>query len=117
MSEDSRKAGESRPEDAQDSETRPKRRSKYDYPQTQAGKMWEAFGNPKDPVNQLPGGTYNTAGGKPPSPSIWDAFSFEMFQREGRPKFYQTSCARDSLMVGIASGGAVGGLRFILKGS
>ena len=78
--------------------------------------MWEAFGNPQEPINTMPGGKYNSAGGKPAEPRFWDAFSFDMFNREGRPAFYQTSCARDSLMVGIGAGGAVGGLRFILKG-
>lgn len=78
--------------------------------------MWEAFGNPKEPINTLPGGQYNSAGGKPAAPSFWDALSFESFNKEGRPAWYQTSCARDSLMVGIIAGGGVGGLRFIVKG-
>ena len=30
--------------------------------------------------------------------------------------FYQTGCGRDSLLVGMGAGGAVGGLRFILSG-
>jgi len=78
--------------------------------------MWEAFGNPKDPVNTLPGGTFNSAGGKPAEPRWWDALRFDQFNKEGRPSWYQTGCARDSLMVGIGAGGALGGLRFILKG-
>jgi cytochrome c oxidase assembly protein subunit 20 len=76
--------------------------------------MWEALGNPANPANTLPGGTYNSAGGKPPELSWKDAFSFS---REGMNyHWYQAPCARDSLLVGMGTGGAIGGLRFILKG-
>ena len=94
----------------------PKRGSpKHDFPKTQAGKMWDALGNPAEPANTMPGGTYNTAGGKPPELSWKDAFTF---QHEGNKySWYQAPCARDSLLVGMGSGGAVGGLRFILKGA
>jgi cytochrome c oxidase assembly protein subunit 20 len=79
--------------------------------------MWEAFGNPKEPINTMPGGTYNSAGGKPAEPTFWNALTtLDLFNREGKPAFYQTSCARDSLMVGIGAGGAIGGIRFIVKG-
>lgn len=92
-------------------------RPKYDVPQTQAGKMWEAFGNPKEPINTMAGGTYNSAGGRGQEPTIWNALTtLNPFDREGKPAFYQTSCARDSLMVGIGAGGAIGGIRFIIKG-
>ena len=84
-------------------------------PKTQAGKMWEVLGNPAEPANTMPGGTYNSAGGKPADLSWKDAFDFN---REGRTyAWYQAPCARDSLLVGMGSGGAVGGLRFILKGA
>jgi hypothetical protein len=92
-------------------------RPKHDFPQTQAGKLEAAFGNPREPINTMPGGTYNSAGGKPTEPGFVEALiSFNPFNREGRPAFYQTPCARDSLMVGIGAGGAVGGTRFIIKG-
>lgn len=68
-------------------------------------------------MNEMPGGTYNTAGGKPREPTWRDAFRFDLFRKqEGRPAWYQTSCARDSLLVGIGAGGAVGGVNFILRG-
>jgi cytochrome c oxidase assembly protein subunit 20 len=96
---------------------KPPPKPRYEYPKTQAGKMWEAFGNPSEPINTIPGGTYNSAGGKPKEVTYWNALtSLDLFNSEGKPAFYQTSCARDSLMVGIGAGGAVGGLRFILKG-
>lgn len=77
--------------------------------------MWEALGNPEVPVNTMPGGTYNSAGGKPADVSWRDAFNFS-YQGKG-PAWYQTPCSRDALLVGIGSGGAVGGLRFVLTGA
>lgn len=77
--------------------------------------MWEALGNPKDPINEMPGGTYNSAGGKPSAVSWKDAFSFS-YQGKG-PAWYQTPCARDSLLVGMGAGGGIGGLRFVLRGT
>lgn len=97
---------------------RPRRpRPKHDFPETQAGKLWKAFGNPEGgPVNELPGGTYNTAGGRPKEVSWRDAFNFEVMNNPNRPAWYKTGCARDSLLVGIAAGGGVGGLGFIVRG-
>jgi cytochrome c oxidase assembly protein subunit 20 len=118
MADDTREGETAKSETVTPSESRrPRRkRDKYDYPQSQASKMWEAFGNPSEPVNELPGGTYNSAGGKPRELHWTDAFKFSMFNKEGKPAFYQTSCARDSTLVGIIVGGGVGGLRFIVKG-
>ena len=89
-------------------------RPKHDFPKSQAGKLWDAFGHPEEPVNTIPGGTYNSAGGRPAEVSWKDAFNFS-YNSKG-PSWYQTPCARDSLLVGIGSGGAVGGVSFILKG-
>jgi hypothetical protein len=77
--------------------------------------MWEVLGNPAEPANTLPGGTYNSAGGRPADVTWKDAFSFK---HEGNAyAWYQAPCARDSLLVGMGAGGAAGGLRFILKGA
>jgi cytochrome c oxidase assembly protein subunit 20 len=106
MADDTRQNG-------QEAATTSKKR-KHDFPQTQAGKMWEKLGNPAEPANSMPGGTYNSAGGKPPAVSWLDAFNFS---REGKSySWYQAPCARDSLLVGMGAGSAVGGLRFILRG-
>lgn len=104
--------------DQQDETRRPRRpRPKHDFPETQAGKMWKALSNPEGgPVNEMPGGTYNTAGGKPREQSWRDAFRWDVFNNSNRPSFYQTTCARDSLLLGIAGGGAVGGVGFIIRG-
>ncbi|KAK5095817.1 hypothetical protein LTS08_007954 [Lithohypha guttulata] len=105
------------PSDQQD-ERRPRRpRRREDFPESQASKMWRAFENPEGgPVNELPGGKFNSAGGKPREASWRDAFRFDQFFRSDRPAFYKTGCARDSLLVGIGTGGAVGGINFILRG-
>ena len=118
MAEDTREAETPPKDDASQTEVRRPRRPKpkHDFPKTQAGKLWEAFGNPEEPINTMPGGTYNSAGGKPQDVTWRDALKFSEFNKEGRPWFYQTSCARDSLLVGMGAGGAAGGLRFILKG-
>lgn len=102
----------------QDGEAKRSRRPrpKHDFPETQAGKMWKALGNPDNPANEMPGGMVNTAGGRPREVTWRDAFRFDVFGNENRPAWYQQPCARDSLLVGIGAGGAVGGLRFILRG-
>lgn len=64
----------------------------------------------------MPGGKYNSAGGKPREPTWRDAFRFSEFTRTDRPKWYQTSCARDSLLVGMGIGGGVFGVGFISRG-
>jgi hypothetical protein len=112
MADDTRQSDPS----ATNTEPNRKRRPRSDFPQTQAGKLEAAFGNPKEPVNAIPGGSYNSAGGKPAEVRWWDALSFDVHNSEKRPAFYQTGCARDSMLVGMGAGGAIGGLRFVLKG-
>ncbi|KIX02213.1 uncharacterized protein Z518_08152 [Rhinocladiella mackenziei CBS 650.93] len=116
MADDTRDSSSIPPDDQAEPKPRGPRRPdyKHEFPRSQAQKMWEALGNPQEPVNTLPGGTYNSAGGKPSELSWRDAFNFS-YEGKG-PAFYRTPCARDSLLVGIASGGAIGGLRFVLKG-
>ena len=95
---------------------RPRRpKPKHDFPKTQAGKLWDAFGNPEEPVNTMPGGMVNSAGGRPPEVTWRDAFRSPFATKDGR-RFYEIPCAKDALMVGISTGGAVGGVSFILKG-
>lgn len=92
---------------------RRRRKPKHDFPQTQAGKLWEAFGNPEEPINTMPGGTYNSAGGKPGEVSWKDAFAFSNADVQ---RFYKTGCARDSLLVGMGGGAAIGGIAVIIGG-
>jgi cytochrome c oxidase assembly protein subunit 20 len=89
------------------------KKRKHDFPKTQAGKMWEAFGNPTEPVNEIPGGTYNSAGGKPKEITWKDAFNWKLSDAQ---RFYRVPCARDALLVGGGGGAAVGGLTAIVGG-
>ncbi|KAK5454359.1 hypothetical protein LTS15_006359 [Exophiala xenobiotica] len=113
MADDTRQPDNGTQDEQSQGERRP-RRPRHEFPKSQAQKMWEALGNPKDPINEMPGGTYNSAGGKPTEVSWRDAFSFS-YQGKG-PAWYQTPCARDSLLVGMGAGGGIGGLRFVLRG-
>jgi cytochrome c oxidase assembly protein subunit 20 len=90
-----------------------RKKPKHDFPKTQAGKMWEAFGNPAEPVNEMPGGTYNSAGGKPKEVTWKDAFSWKWGDMK---RFYKVPCARDALLVGLGGGAAVGGVTAIIGG-
>lgn len=86
---------------------------KHELPRTQAGKLWEAFGNPSEPVNELPGGTYNSAGGKPRELTWKAAFDFNISDLK---RFYKVPCARDAFLVGLGGGAAVGGVTVIIGG-
>lgn len=90
-----------------------RRKPNHDFPKTQAGKMWEAFGNPQDPINEMPGGTYNSAGGKPKEVTWKAAFDWELGDVK---KFYRVPCARDALLVGLGGGAAVSGVTAIIGG-
>jgi hypothetical protein len=115
MAEDTRKSDNAPSNEASvDDESTPRRKkSKHDFPKTQAGKMWEAFGNPAEPVNEMPGGTYNSAGGKPKE-ITWKAI-FDWKLSDAR-RFYRVPCARDALLVGVGGGAAVGGVTAIIGG-
>lgn len=89
------------------------KKPKHDPSQNQAGKMWEAFGNPSEPVNELPGGTYNSAGGKPRELTWKAAFDFKIGEVK---RIYKVPCARDAFLVGIGGGAAVGGVTAIIRG-
>ncbi|KAI1957402.1 hypothetical protein LOZ58_005772 [Ophidiomyces ophidiicola] len=90
------------------------RKSKHEFPKTQVGKLWDAFGNPEQPVNIMPGGTYNSAGGKPKEVTVMDAVKSPSTNE--LTSFYKAPCARESLLVGIGTGFGVGSIRVILGG-
>lgn len=115
---DSLPPSQSQAEAQEDSTRKPRRqRRREDFPESQASKLWKALENPEGgPVNQLPGGKYNSAGGKPREATWKDAFNFDLFFNKKGPAFYQTGCARDSLLVGMSAGLGVGGLRWIIRG-
>ncbi|DAA75034.1 TPA_exp: Cytochrome c oxidase protein 20, mitochondrial [Trichophyton benhamiae CBS 112371] len=89
-------------------------KTRYEISKSQVGKLWEELGNPKEPVNLMPGGTYNSAGGKPKEVTVMD--SLRSLSLEKFASVYKAPCARDSLLLGIGTGFGVGGLRAILGG-
>ncbi|KAK2743261.1 hypothetical protein FQN57_004950 [Myotisia sp. PD_48] len=88
--------------------------TKHELSKSQVGKLWEEFGNPKEPVNMMPGGMYNSAGGKPKEVTFTD--SLKSLSLNNFTSFYKAPCARDSLLVGIGAGFGVGSVRAILGG-
>ncbi len=115
MAEDTRKSTNAPSNDAPvtDESLSQRRKPKHDFPKTQAGKMWEAFGNPAEPVNEMPGGTYNSAGGKPKEVTWKAAFQWKSGDTK---RWYKAPCARDALLVGVGGGAAVGGVTAIVGG-
>jgi cytochrome c oxidase assembly protein subunit 20 len=91
-----------------------RKKPKRAFTNSQEGKLWEEFGNPEEPINLLPGGTYNSAGGKPKEVTLMD--TIKSLPISDFASFYKTPCARDSLLVGIGTGFGVGSIRGILGG-
>ena len=90
---------------------------RFPAPPTQAKRYWQntnTNSNPNEQVNSMPGGTWNTAGGKPREPSFWEAA--ESISLEDFNNLYKAPCARETFMTGIGSGFALGGVRGVLGG-
>lgn len=115
MAEDTRKSNDAPSNDAPVAEEsiRQRKKPKHDFTKTQAGKMWDAFGNPAEPVNEMPGGTYNSAGGRPKEVTWKAALDVKLGDTK---RFYKVPCARDALLVGLGGGAAVGGVTAIVGG-
>ena len=98
------------------------KKPKHEFPKSQVGKLWEEFGNPEEPINLMPGGTYNSAGGKPREPTYWDAVKSVFAGDPNNPnsvsltQVHKAPCARDALLVGIGLGFGVGGVSAVLGG-
>ena len=73
--------------------------------------------NPMAPenANALPGGGWNTAGGKNKEASIIDAA--KTVHLADFKEVHKKPCVRDALMTGIGAGFGIGGLRSILGGA
>ena len=84
-------------------------------------RIYETFSTPPPPpppppssANALPGGTENTAGGRPAEVSVGRAvqsITLDDFRR-----VHRQPCVRDSLLLGIAGGFGVGGVSAVLGG-
>lgn len=111
MAADSRDPGQVAPSAESQS---PPNETKHEFPKSQVGKLWDEFGNPKEPINLMPGGTYNSAGGKPKEITFMSYI--KSLSMSDFTSFYKAPCARESLMAGIGTGFGVGGLRAVLGG-
>ncbi|EYE98188.1 COX20 family protein [Aspergillus ruber CBS 135680] len=87
------------------------RKPKYEAPKSQVGKLWDAFGNPEDQANMLPGTVSNS---KKEEATVTEAM--KSLSTKDLTTFYKMPCARDALMLGIGVAFGVGGIRAILGG-
>lgn len=102
----------------QDSTPQPKK-PKHEFPKSQVGKLWDAFGSPEEPVNILPGAKYSNAAELKNKYDVSASIPEVITSGNGISdikSFYRTPCARDSLMLGIGAGFGVGGIRGIVGG-
>ncbi|GAD96819.1 conserved hypothetical protein [Paecilomyces variotii No. 5] len=86
---------------------------KHELPKSQVGKLWDAFGNPEEPINMAPG-AYSNTGGKAKDISVSDAV--KSISLNEMSAFYKTPCSRDSLLIGLGAGFGVGGIRGVVGG-
>ncbi|KAA8646061.1 hypothetical protein EYZ11_001953 [Aspergillus tanneri] len=104
-----------RSEDAsnvQESSGQPK--PKYGTTKSQVGKLWDAFGNPEEPVNMLPGAGSTASGNNSKDVTVTEAV--KSISLKDATSFYKAPCARDSLLLGIGAGFGIGGVRGVLGG-
>ncbi|PYI07504.1 cytochrome oxidase biogenesis protein, Cox20 subunit [Aspergillus sclerotiicarbonarius CBS 121057] len=89
------------------------RKPKHEFPKSQVGKLWDAFGNPEEPVNMLP-----SAGAKSgrTTKDITVTEAMKSMSLENVTSFHKAPCARDSLLLGIGAGFGVGGVRGVVGG-
>jgi cytochrome c oxidase assembly protein subunit 20 len=90
------------------------KKSKHELPKSQVGKLWDAFGNPEEPVNVSPGAIYDPTRQKPKDVSVME--SIKSLSLKDVTTFYKAPCARDSLMTGMGAGFAAGGIRAVVGG-
>lgn len=90
------------------------RKPKHEFPKSQVGKLWDAFGNPEEPVNMLPTATTKT-GQKAKDITVTEAM--KTMSLENAMSFHKAPCARDSLLLGIGAGFGVGGVRGVVGGT
>lgn len=87
---------------------------KHEFPKTQVGKLWEAFGNPDQPINVHPGASYGPTRQKPKDITVTE--SLKSISLQDLTTFHKTPCARDSLLVGLGAGFGIGGIRGVVGG-
>lgn len=92
----------------------PQRKTQYELPKSQVGKLWEAFGNPEESANRFSTTGYSGAKKDANDVSVTDAV--KSMSVKDVTSFYKAPCARDSLLLGIGAGFGIGGIRGVLGG-
>ena len=117
MSEDPREPGSSQEPGshlpASIPNTDPKK-PRHDFPQSQVGKLWDAFGDPENRVNALANATYKPRGKDPKDVSYSDVVGTVSVSEMS--SFHKAPCARESLLTGIGLGFGAGGIRGVFGG-
>lgn len=93
------------------------RRPKYEPAKSQTDKLWDAFGNPEDQANSLPGKVSNKSGnGTKDLDDVTVTDALKSLSSKDFTTFYRLPCARNALMLGIGAAFGVGGIRGVLGG-
>jgi cytochrome c oxidase assembly protein subunit 20 len=108
-------AGDTRqPDQTSSATTTSINKTNHQFPKSQVGKLWDAFGNPEQPINVLPGATYNPTRENPKDVTL--SRSTKTMSIRDLTTFHKGPCARDSLLLGLGAGFGVGGVRGIVGG-
>ncbi len=86
-----------------------------DVSSSRKDETYETFNKRLPNANVLPGGTTNTAGGRPKDVGLVEAA--KTVQLEDFRNIHKLPCVRDSLLTGILSGFGLGGVRAVLGGT
>lgn len=90
------------------------KKPKHEFPQSQVGKLWDAFGDPEERVNVLANASYKTPG-KNPKDVTYSEVIGEISISE-LSSVYKRPCGRESLLTGIGAGFGIGGVRAVIGG-
>ncbi|KAB8228350.1 hypothetical protein ETB97_004404 [Aspergillus alliaceus] len=90
------------------------RKPKHEFPKSQVGKLWDAFGNPEESANVLATGAGPS--GRVPKNDVTVTEAMKSMSFKDATSFYKKPCARDSLLLGIGAGFGIGGIRGVLGG-
>lgn len=90
------------------------KKPKHEFPQSQVGKLWDAFGSPEERVNVLADASYKPRGKDPKDVSYSEVVGNVSLSEIS--SFYKAPCARESLMTGIGAGFGIGGVRAVFGG-
>ncbi|KAE8153941.1 hypothetical protein BDV25DRAFT_5236 [Aspergillus avenaceus] len=90
------------------------KKPKHEFPKSQVGKLWDAFGNPEDSANVLAASGAASSRKKNDDITVTDAM--KSLSLKEASSFYKAPCARDSLLLGIGAGFGIGGIRGVVGG-